>query len=64
LLLLLLVFTQLLPQPVRPLAQQMPLEPIRLAPQQMPLEQLPLVHCTLLVQLPLVSLDVQLVLLQ
>jgi hypothetical protein len=41
-----------------------PLHPVCPVPQHVPLEQFPLVHCTLLVQLPLVNLDVQLALLQ
>jgi hypothetical protein len=42
----------------------MPLEVVCPAGQQMPTEQLLLKHCTLLVQLPLFNLPVQLALLQ
>ena len=41
-----------------------PLHPVCPLPQHVPLEQFPLTHCTLLVQLPLFNLGVQLALLQ
>ena len=54
------MFTHWPPHPVSPLAQQTPLEFVCPAGQQMPEEQLPLVHCTLLLQLPLLTFKAQL----
>jgi hypothetical protein len=73
------VFTHVPPQQLSPLHEwphvpqfaalvvmstHVPLHPVCPVPQHVPFEQLPLAHCTLLVQLPLANLDVQLALLQ